>query len=433
MNIVNHKNTLEYDGTLDELVNDQKRENSAFFIYFKRSAENRNLNKFKELALAFQQNVLGLVNFVVISDRRIAEKCINECIGIYVKQNDIFMLANYSSVNLETAYNHLTALTSLQKDLERNIDKKYEFLDSGLTQLNIKFDLNRYFDVLTDKSYYSGLKSRKALIVYYYLPWEKDSLLGANQLIELSKIWNQDACLYNPFGVINCFDYSDFCSNYLNVNEFPSVRFFSNGELIKRFYHVPETKVILDFLSTYLSNNPIELSDVNSVTGFLKHGLQFDTYHIQEILNELLTKFHKTEFVLRVILNFKPSQQKFSFDQLKSKYPGIVLGIINCERTPEICTCHNASCFQIQTTEIYFDRKFTQNYVVDAKDSIEEYIKPRIKMYEEIFSEKRNEKFKILLMISDDDKRSSEVLECFYELSSMNSMRLKFDFFILDL
>jgi len=423
---------LNYSGSLEELLNDETRGQSSLVIYFKTSNEDVNLNKFKNLALVLQEKDLSTVKFAVISNKNTTKDCVDGCVGIHVKHKNVFMLANFSSVNLETVYDRLVAYNSFETVLRRNIQTKYEFLDSGLTQLKIKSDLRSYFDVLTDKSYSKSLKSKRISIVLYYLPWEKDSLLGATSLIELAKNWTHSTQSLNPFALINCFDYSEYCSNHLNVNEFPSVGIFSNGDLIQRFYYVPETKIILKSFGIYLSNNPVELSNVALVDSFLMNGFQFDGDEILENLMKYSIHSNNNDFKCRVIL--KVTTGGFDFTKLKARYPEIVFGLIDCDRTPEMCDCSATACLLIQTTEIYFNIKFTHDYKISAEEAIEEYIKPRVKHFEEMFSDERSEnKFSVLLMLSVEDSKASSVFNCFYKLASMTSMREKIDFFYLDM
>ena len=49
------------------------------------------------------------------------------------------------------------------------------------------------------------------------------------------------------FTAINCFDYSEFCSDELDINEFPSLSFYEHGFLIKKFDYLPENNIIIDF------------------------------------------------------------------------------------------------------------------------------------------------------------------------------------------
>lgn len=84
----------------------------------------------------------------------------------------------------------------------------------------------------------------------FYFLGEKESLKNAKHLIELAKAW-ADNKASQPFALLNCFDYSDFCSNKLNINQYPLFRFYKGDEIIEELSYVPGFEVFMDYFTTY--------------------------------------------------------------------------------------------------------------------------------------------------------------------------------------
>ena len=75
---------------------------------------------------------------------------------------------------------------------------------------------------------------------------EKESLKDANYLIDLAKIW---ANYKQRFALLNCFDYSDFCSNKLNIIKYPFYKFYRSDQLVGEFNYILEYEVFMNYFT----------------------------------------------------------------------------------------------------------------------------------------------------------------------------------------
>ena len=65
-------------------------------------------------------------------------------------------------------------------------------------------------------------------------------------MIRLAKNWNEKDNNYNIFSQLNCYDYSKFCTENLTLYDYPSLRFYKSGKLVKIFDFIPDEIEILE-------------------------------------------------------------------------------------------------------------------------------------------------------------------------------------------
>jgi hypothetical protein len=75
---------------------------------------------------------------------------------------------------------------------------------------------------------------------------DRKSIHDALHLIELAKVFGSKS--KEIFSVVNCFDYSDFCSEAMNIYGYSHFSFYSKSDLVENYEYLPSDQEILEFL-----------------------------------------------------------------------------------------------------------------------------------------------------------------------------------------
>ena len=107
---------------------------------------------------------------------------------------------------------------------------------------------------------------------------------------DIKLIENKDSV----FTAINCFDYSEFCSDQLDINEFPTLSFYEHGILIKKFDYLPENNIIMDSFKRFIFKYKYK------IVAIIKYFIQFSySTRIPLIIsNSIELKFYLDEAYL---------------------------------------------------------------------------------------------------------------------------------------
>lgn len=64
---------------------------------------------------------------------------------------------------------------------------------------------------------------------------DAQSIVDLNELIKIENMLN-----LGILKVFNCYDYSSYCTNELNIHLYPQYDVYKNGKLINKLYQVPK-------------------------------------------------------------------------------------------------------------------------------------------------------------------------------------------------
>jgi hypothetical protein len=142
-----------------------------------------------------------------------------------------------------------------EKEANESDDNELEDDDSKdeIALLQIKERFLNDFITLSNHCFDSYIKRTdlEFSVIFFWLPWQTSSLISIQSYLNLKEMWTNEMNLKNVqnFAQINCFDHSTFCSSRLEIEAFPSVRFYQNGQLLKSFNgHLPPIDKIIKLL-----------------------------------------------------------------------------------------------------------------------------------------------------------------------------------------